>query len=192
MDEKESRLPDIKSESLPTAETAAEWSNKEILNKEALQIIDKVIIEQDPAKTKDLTYLFNANQNKKAMIRVNKLGELLDTMADQALTRFTKKPDEISNQELLQGMKVVQDIIDKGQKQISGVSEVPLIQINQQNNELNIGDGQTALSKESRDKVKNAVMSLLANIETKEATPADFKDDYAAKVEEVDTTDGHQ
>lgn len=125
------------------------------------------------------------------MIRVNKLGELLDTMADQALTRFTKKPDEISNQELLQGMKVVQDIIDKGQKQISGVSEVPLIQINQQNNELNIGEGQTALSKESRDKVKNAVMSLLANIETKEAMPADFKDDYAAKVEEVDKVDGN-
>ena len=191
MDEKESMLPDIKSESLPAVETVAEWSNKEILNKEALQIIDKVIIEQDPAKTKDLTYLFNANQNKKAMIRVNKLGELLDTMADQALTRFTKKPDEISNQELLQGMKVVQDIIDKGQKQISGVSEVPLIQINQQNNELYIGDGQTALSKESRDKVKNAVMSLLANIETKEATPADFKDDYEAKIEEVNTTDGH-
>ena len=191
MDEKESMLPDIKSESLPTAETATEWSNKEILNKEALQIIDKVIIEQDPAKTKDLTYLFNANQNKKAMIRVNKLGELLDTMADQALARFTKKPDEISNQELLQGMKVVQDIIDKGQKQISGVSETPLIQINQQNNELNIGESQTTLSKESRDKVKNAVMSLLANIETKEATPADFKDDYEAKIEEVDTTDGH-
>ena len=88
-------------------------------------------------------------------------------------------------------MKVVQDIIDKGQKQISGVSEVPLIQINQQNNELNIGDGQTALSKESRDKVKNAVMSLLANIETKDVTPADFKDDYAAKVEEVDKVDGN-
>ena len=191
MDEKESRLPDIKSESLPTAETAAEWSNKEILNKEALQIIDKVIIEQDPAKTKDWTYLFNAKQNKKAMIRVNKLGELLDTMADQALTRFTKKPDEISNQELLQGTKVVQDIIDKGQKQISGVSETPLIQINQQNNELNIGESQTTLSKESRDKVKNAVMSLLANIETKEATPADFKDNYEVKIEEVDTVDGN-
>ena len=191
MDEKESMLPDIKSESLPAAGTSTEWQNKDILNKEALQIIDKVIIEQDPAKTKDLTYLFNANQNKKAMIRVNKLGELLDTMADQALTRFTKKPDEISNQELLQGMKVVQDIIDKGQKQISGVSEVPLIQINQQNNELNISDGQTALSKESRDKVKNAVMSLLAKIETKEATPADFKDDYEAKIEEVDKVDGN-
>ena len=191
MDEKESMLPDSKSESLPTVETVAEWSNKEILNKEALQIIDKVIIEQDPAKTKDLTYLFNANQNKKAMIRVNKLGELLDTMADQALTRFTKKPDEISNQELLQGMKVVQDIIDKGQKQISGVSETPLIQINQQNNELNIGESQTTLSKESRDKVKNAVMSLLANIETKEATPADFKDNYEVKVEEVDIVDGN-
>lgn len=191
MDEKESRLPAVKSESLPAAETATKWPSKETLDKEALQIIDKVIIEQDPAKTKDLTYLFNANQNKKAMIRVNKLGELLDTMADQALTRFTKKPDEISNQELLQGMKVVQDIIDKGQKQISGVSEVPLIQINQQNNELNIGDGQTALSKESRDKVKNAVMSLLANIETKEATPADFKDNYEAKVEEVDKVDGN-
>lgn len=191
MDEKESRLPEVKSESLPATETATKWPSKETLDKEALQIIDKVIIEQDPAKTKDLTYLFNVNQNKKAMIRVNKLGELLDTMADQALTRFTKKPDEISNQELLQGMKVVQDIIDKGQKQISGVSEVPLIQINQQNNELNIGENQTALSKESRDKVKNAVMSLLANIETKESTPADFKDDYGVKIEKVDTTDGH-
>ena len=169
IDEKDNDLPETAQENLPI-ESSSEIDVK-ALNEESLQIINSVITEQDPAKTKDLTYLFNANQNKKAMVRVNKFGELLDTLADQALTRFSKKPDEISNQELLQGMKVVQDIIERGTKQVSGVSETPLIQINQQHNELNVNDSATALSKESRDKVKNAVMSLLANIEKPEVQP---------------------
>jgi hypothetical protein len=68
----------------------------------------------------------------------------------------------------MDGLKIVQDIIERGQKQVAGVTETPLIQINQQNNEVNIGDSTTAgLSRESRDKVKNAVNALLSSLTVK-------------------------
>lgn len=173
MEDKEN-LPVSIDTNLPAAADDISQADIEALNKESIKIINSITAEQDPGKQKDLTYMFNTNQNKKTMIRINKLGELLDTMADQALTRFTKKPDEISNQELIQGMKVVQDIIERGSKQVSGVNDAPLIQINQQNNELNVGNDPAALPKESRDKVKNAVMSLLAGIENStKVMPAD-------------------
>lgn len=135
------------------------------LNTEALSVINQIITEHDPEKTKELTYLFNANQNKKTMVRVHKLSDLLDTITDQALTRFTQRPDEISNKELFDGLKIVQDLIERGQKQISGAGETPLIQINQQNNEVNLTPANN-LSRDSRERVKAAVEGLLAGLAT--------------------------
>lgn len=135
------------------------------LNTEALSVINQIITEHDPEKTKELTYLFNANQNKKTMVRVHKLSDLLDTITDQALTRFTQRPDEISNKELFDGLKIVQDLIERGQKQISGAGETPLIQINQQNNEVNLTPA-SSLSRDSRERVKAAVEGLLAGLTT--------------------------
>ena len=97
------------------------------------------------------------------MVRVNKLSDLLDTITDQALVRFTSRPDEISNKELFDGLKVVQDLIERGQKQVSGAGETPLIQFNQQNNEVNVG-GAASLSRDSRERVKAAVLGLLSNL----------------------------
>lgn len=155
------------------------------LNRESLEIINSIIAETDANKTKDLTYLFNINQNKKTMIRVNKLNELLDIIAAQTTNRFSQKPDEISNQELLQGLKVVQDIIERGQKQIVGTVDQPLIQVNQQNNEINLGEAGEGLTKESRDRIKNAVFSILQGLNS----PAPAPDDIIEVVpEEVDTT----
>ena len=102
------------------------------------------------------------------MIRVNKLNELLDVITDQTMTRFTRRPDEISNQELLQGLKIVQDIMERGQRQVTQSVDTPLIQINQQNNEINLGD--TNISAESKEKVRQAVMQILAGINTLPAT----------------------
>lgn len=145
------------------------------LNEESLAIINQLISETDEKKTKDLTYLFNANQNKKTIVRVNKLSDLLDTITDQALTRFTSRPDEISNKELFDGLKIVQDLIERGQKQVSGVSETPLIQVNQQTNEVNIGGTQSNLSRDSRERVKSAVLGLLDSIKnTTSETPTDI------------------
>ena len=134
------------------------------LNAESAELIEKIIAESDDQKAKELTQLFNANQNKKTMVRVNKLSDLLDTITDQALARFTQRPDEISNKELFDGLKIVQDLIERGQKQVSNAGETPLIQINQQTNEVNFGGAPSNLSRDSRERVKSAVLSLLTNI----------------------------
>ena len=134
------------------------------LSDESLALIERIVAETDEQKTKDLTHLFNVNQNKKTMVRVNKLNDLLDTITDQALTRFTQRPDEISNKELFDGLKIVQDLIERGQKQVSTPEEMPLIQVNQQTNEVNIGGAPSNLNRDSRERVKNAVLGLLSSI----------------------------
>lgn len=145
-------------------DTALVTTSQVDLNAESLALINQIIAETDEQKSRDLTHLFNNNQNKKTMIRVNKLSDLLGTITDQALARFTSRPDEISNKELFDGLKVVQDLIERGQKQVSGAGEMPLIQVNQQTNEVNIGGAPSTLSRESRERVKSAVLGLLESI----------------------------
>ena len=145
------------------------------LNEESKALINQIIAETDEQKIRDLTYLFNANQNKKTMARVNKLSDLLDTITDQALERFTARPDEISNKELFDGLKTVQDLIERGQKQVSGAGETPLIQINQQNNEVNVGNTTNTLNRDSRERVKAAVEGLLASLANKQPMVEEFE-----------------
>lgn len=149
-------------------------AGSERLNAESLELIERLIAESDPDKANELTYLFNLNQNKKALARVNKLSDLLDTMTDQALTRFEKRPDEISNKELLDGLKTIQDLIERGQKQSAAEPEKPatLIQINQNNTEVNVGASTkaSALNRESRERVKNAVLTLLGGLQLEQPT----------------------
>ena len=131
------------------------------LDAESKDLLNKLIVETDIEKTKDLTYLFNVNQNKKTMVRVDKLSQLMDTLTDQAIKRYQDRPDEISNQELFLGLKTIQDIIEKSRRQVMGADEKPLIQINQQNNDFSGTQPQT---KESRERVMAAVNSILQGI----------------------------
>ena len=156
------------------------------LNEESLALLNQIIAETDEGKASDLTHLFNLNQNKKTMIRVNKLSDLLDTITDQALTRFTKRPDEISNKELFDGLKIAQDLIERGQKQVSGSGERPLIQVNQQTNEVNIGDTTNSLSRDSRERVKSAVLGLLESINATAASQINDIDDSDIPLVETD------
>lgn len=144
--------------------------NANDLNQESLTLINQIIAEKDIEKTKDLTHLFNINQNKKTMIRIDKLSGLQDHLVDQFAKRIEERPDEISNKELMDGIKIVQDIIERGQKQVESVEQTPLIQFNQQNNSVNIGEGSTQLNKESRDRVKNAVLALLGGLNKQAVT----------------------
>lgn len=186
---------EIKDLSITTAETTDDDAVPETglttvpavdLNQESLALISQIIAETDEQKTRDLTQLFNANQNKKTMVRVNKLSDLLDTITDQALARFTARPDEISNKELFDGLKVVQDLIERGQKQVSGAGEMPLIQVNQQNNEVTIGGAPSTLSRDSRERVKSAVLGLLESITTTAQAPVD---DNIIEVDPIDVVE---
>lgn len=162
MEEEKNEL--VAEQDSPTYEIST--TSKELIKKESQEILAKIIEETDYNKTKDLTVLFNINQNKKTMARVNKLNELLDVITDNAIQRFTEKPDNFSNQELLQGLKVVQDMIEKGQKQINGSVETqaPLIQINQQTNNIGAETAIDSLNRDSREKVKSAVMNVLKGL----------------------------
>lgn len=153
-------------ESTQPSSTALTIVNADELNQESLALINQIIAESDVEKTKDLTHLFNINQNKKTMIRIDKLSGLQDHLVEQFARRIAERPDEISNKELMDGIRIVQDIIERGQKQVEGVAQTPLIQFNQQNNSVNLGDSTTQLNKESRDRVKNAVLSLLSGLST--------------------------
>ena len=148
-------------EKTTAALVAVDTSN---LNAESLDILNQIIAAEDVDKTKDLTYLFNINQNKKTMVRIDSLSNLQDKLVGLLSSRVTERPDEMSNQEVMQALKVVQDIIERGTKQITGQNEQPLIQINQQTNSVNVGDEAAGLNRDSRDKVKRAIMSILDNV----------------------------
>jgi hypothetical protein len=177
-------VEELEDSELAPQETGLALTRPQSLNEESKALIDQIIAEKDEQKARDLTYLFNANQNKKTMVRVNKLSDLLDTITDQALARFTSRPDEISNKELFDGLKVVQDLIERGQKQVSGAGETPLIQINQQTNEVNVGGNSSTLNRDSRERVKAAVLGLLDSITAKQAGQS--SDDNIVTVEEVE------
>lgn len=156
---------DKKIPELPTVESTVKSDlatiNTNSLNEESANLITQIIAETDVEKTKDLTYLFNLNQNKKTMIRVNKLNELQDNLTDLAIKRVTDKPDNMTTREVMEALKTVQDLIERGTAQVVNVNEqTPLITINQQNNEVHM-DGDSAQSRESREKVKNAVLEVL-------------------------------
>ena len=144
------------------------------LNAESLNILNQIIAAEDIDKTKDLTYLFNVNQNKKTMVRIDSLSNLQDKLVGLLSNRVIERPDEMSNQEVMQALKVVQDIIERGTKQITGQNEQPLIQINQQTNSVNVGDEAAGLNRDSRDKVRRAIMSILDNVKDTANTNAEI------------------
>lgn len=154
---------------VPVDEAGLPVVDSHALKTESLELINQIITATDPKLTKDLTYLFNINQNKKTMVRQNKLNDLLDIITDQAIQRFSEHPEEIANQELFTGLKTVQEMIEKSQKQVTGAAEAPLIQINQQNNEVNVGEGQQ-LPRAARERVKAFVLQAL---KTAGAVPED-------------------
>ena len=159
------------------------------LNAESLNILNQIIAAEDIDKTKDLTYLFNINQNKKTMVRIDSLSNLQDKLVGLLSNRVTERPDEMSNQEVMQALKVVQDIIERGTKQITGQNEQPLIQINQQTNSVNVGDEAAGLNRDSRDKVRRAIMSILDNVKGATNTDAEIIEADATVVNEGEEDD---
>ena len=82
-------------EAVEEATTALAIIDENKLQQEAAKILNELVAENDINKAKDLTYLFNINQNKKTMVRINKQSELLDVLTDQTIKRVKEKPDEL-------------------------------------------------------------------------------------------------
>jgi len=186
MIEDEVKLDGAEDETASSENTALIELDTSGLNQESLEIINRIIAEQDVEKTKDLTYLFNINQNKKTMVRVDKLSSLQDVLIDEYTRRLKERPDEISNQEMLQSIKTIHDLIERGTKQVNEVNEQPLITVNQQNNTINVGNPND-LNRESRKKVSEAVQSILDSL----MAPQQSADVIDLTEENTEDGDGH-
>ena len=136
------------------------------LSLESQKLIGELTSEKDKQKIQALEQQFNDIQYKKQLARISKLSDVQDMLTNQFYQRISQRPDEISNKEMLDGMKVVQDLIEKNQKRSEVAEEIPqLIQINQ--TEVNVGN---SLNRDSRERVKNAVLDILENINKSQPT----------------------
>lgn len=118
----------------------------------------------------DLQYqidLFNLNQSKKNALRVIKLNKLLANIEDQVIERFKKRPDQISNKDLLDFLEVISNQVDKAQKSANMLEMNSAIKVTNQKNELNINVG-PALDRDSKERVLDAVKYILDSINKKD------------------------
>lgn len=129
-----------------------------IIDKTSDDLSNKLINESDTDKIRNIIDLFNLNQAKKEILRVDSYNKLVDKLVDQMSLRLDKKADEFSNKDLIDYLKVISDNTDKSKKAFSTINDMPAIQINQ----VNIGDNsEKELSRESREKVMAAINAYM-------------------------------
>lgn len=141
------------------------------LNTDNVNIAKKILETDTIEDTKNLVALFNLNNQKRNVIRISKMTNLLDTITDQIINRFEKYPNNFSNEDLLKYMQVTEASLEKANKNLNQVEDAPSIQL-LQNNELNISinnSKEDVLNNESRLKVLETVKSFLSNLDTTNA-----------------------
>lgn len=135
----------------------------------------KVIEEQDFEQSKKLVDLFNWNISKKNVVRILKLNGLFDKISDQMIERFEKRPDEISNKDLLDYMQAVQTAIEKSTKSLAHVEEIPTIQL-QQNTQVNINVLDN-FDRDAKERIANAIKEILKSGSTPISTSTNIPQD---------------
>ena len=157
------------------------------LKEQTSNIAQRLIAETDIGKVKDLTQLFNAAHIKKQVLRTMAYDEILDHINDQMAERIIQRGDQFSNKDLIDYANSVTSHLEKAQKQISGVNDIPVIQINQQNNTI-ITD---TLDSESQQRVESAIKAILEKIKLAkvEDTECINSDNSDISVEEITVYD---
>lgn len=134
-------------------------------NSEDTQLMLQIANAKTKEELEPLYQQFNINNTKKSAIRLSQLNDLLDKVNQQAIERFTKRPDEISNKEVIDYMNAVQNQIERSQKIVDGVKDISAVQVNNtQNNTINVnmgGDNNLQLDDESRNKITNIIADIL-------------------------------
>ena len=123
-------------------------------------VVTKLVNSQDADEIKQLTQLFNINQMKKNALRIVKLNGILDKLDNQVEERVTNNPESFSNNDLLNYVNTIQQTVTKSSQSLDGIQQIPTIQINQNNNIVNV---ETALPRESRQKILDVVQQILNN-----------------------------
>ena len=144
---------------LEVAQDAALVSPEASLVQEGNDITKNILQENDPAKLEDLTNLFNINQKKKNIARINRLSNLLELIDTEAIERITAYPDAVDNDQLISYMNATQNAIKISNNNVT--QEAPLIQINNTKTEISVNTESSGLDRASRARVLEVVNSIL-------------------------------
>ena len=150
------------------------------------QVVKDIVAAPNKEELEKQFQLFNMNQVKKNALRIIKLNDLLTKVEDQALERFEKRPDQVSNKELLDYMNAVSNQIEKAQNFSKETlsTEVGGIKIKQEKTEVNINVA-PVLNRNEKDRVVD-VISILLNQMKK---PQSRDNDEVVEVEEASYVD---
>lgn len=172
-----------KNKSTATALSEDEQLNKEIdaslaqlpLATKEQEIINSIVDAPTEQELSEQFNKFNLNQVKLNALRIIKLNRLLTMAEDQAIERFEKRPDQVSNKELLEYMQVVSTQIERAQNfnRTTLDTNVGGIPIKRPKNEININIG-VAENKASRENIMGAVSALLKQIQQTRSEDDEF------------------
>lgn len=169
---------------IPAETTSLSVADPKSLDLAEQALVAKIIEAPDRDELQKQFDLFNINQSKKNALRIVKLNSLLDKVEDQAIERFQKRPDQVSNKELLEYMNVISGQIDRAQKHVDSISVMPAIAVTAQKTDVTINVG-SDLDRDSKERVMDAISALLKQVKnaatTSDSTPtnlieADFED----------------
>lgn len=151
---------------------------------------NKISETENKNELETLYQQFNINNTKKNAIRIVQLNNLLDKVNAEAEERFTKRPEQISNKELLDYMNAISNQIDRSQKIVNDIKEINSLQVNSNNQNtvtihVNGDTSTTALNKESRKKIADIVSSIINDKKiNQDIIDADISDDKKEHEEE--------
>lgn len=139
--------------------------SNELIRKTADDLTLAIAKAESKEELEALYQKFNINNTKKNALRINQLNNLLDQVNQQAVERFNRRPETVSNKEILDYMNAIQNQIERSQRTVDGIKDITAIQVNNtQNNTVNIHVKDTEipyLSKDSRDRITDLVASIL-------------------------------
>ena len=126
---------------------------------------EQLMNESNPAQLENIIDLFNVSFQKKNILRIQKLNELQDKIQTQIEKRLDNKIDEFSNKDLIDYFKVMQDSIIKNSDnaEMKNYKVIQIIQ-NQTNVQNNLQESEP-LSRESKEKISEAVQSMLSKLD---------------------------
>lgn len=182
--------PDIEEQDVGVVSTQEELDSAQLLplaQKQQSEVLGQLIQTQEIDQVKDLTHLFNVSQTKRNALRIQALNDVQDALVRQMADRLAKQPDNFNNADIANWMKVVQQVMDTSQKGVDQVSTLPAITYQQTNNtQVNVSVADT-LSRESRDRITDAVQKILQNIQNEQSDPVYVDDAALPEVESADT-----
>lgn len=167
----------------------------ESVDNTANRLINRISKATNKDELQGLYQEFNINNTKKNAIRVAQLNQLLDRINSEATERITKRPEQISNKEMLDYMTAIGNQIERSQKLVDGIKDINAVQVNNNTqNTVNInvgGEKIPQLSKDSREKITDVITALLketGDTKTIDVTPEESKNDN----EQVDVTNADE